>query len=68
MNATKKTTKKTTNLREGTSWLKRLDNQTHNVITQNRVGSDKSDAMLEVTKKNLHFQINWGSVYKGFFS
>ena len=27
------------NLREGTSWSNRMDNQTHNVITQDRVVS-----------------------------
>ena len=25
-------------------------------------------AMVTVTKKHLHFQINWDSVYKGLFS
>ena len=34
-----KTMKKTTKSREGTSWLWTLNNQTHNVITKNKVNS-----------------------------
>ena len=65
MNATTTTTTK--KLREGKSWSQRLDNQTHIIITQNRVGSVELTAMVTVTKKHLHFLIKWGSVYKGLF-
>ena len=44
-----------------------MDNQTHNVITQNRVGFGELTAMVTVAKNHLHWLINWGSVYKVFF-
>ena len=73
INATTTTTTPTTTTtttkksREGGSWSQRLDNQTHIIITQNRVGSGELTAMVTVTKKHLHFLIKWGSVYKGLF-
>ena len=54
-------------LKEETSISKRVENKTNYKITDNRVGSGELSAMVKVTKKHLHFQINWGSVYKGFF-
>ena len=53
--------------KEGTSWSKGLDNQTNDVIAQDRLGSGELNAIVTFSKKHLHFQINWGSVYKGFF-
>ena len=53
--------------REGTSWLESLDNQTYDIITQDIVYSIELTTMVTVTKNNPHCQINWGSVYKGFF-
>ena len=56
------TTKNTKKLREGTSWLWRLENQTHNVITQNRVVLGALTAMVTVSKNHLRCLINQGSV------
>ena len=65
MNVTMKTTKMEI-LRDGIYWSKSLYNQTHDLITQDRVGSGELTSMVTVTKKHLHCQINLGSVYKGF--
>ena len=51
---------------EGTSLLKRGDNQTHDKIRKDRMGSGELTAMVIFTKNQLHCQIKWGSVYKGF--
>ena len=59
--------KTTTKQKEGASSLKRLDNRTHYKITEDRVGSGELTSMVTVTKKHLHCQIKWGSVYRGFF-
>ena len=67
VDGTAMTTKKTTKNQEGTSLLKSQDNQTHNKITEYRVGSGDLIAMATVTKKHLHFQNTWGSVYRKLF-
>ena len=54
MNATTTTKTRKTKSREGTSSSNRLDNQTKNVITQDRVVSGDINAMVKVTKKHLH--------------
>ena len=68
MNSMMTTMTKIKKSKEETSWSKRLDNQTHDVITQYRVGYVDLTAMVTVTKKHLHCQFKWGSLYQGFFS
>ena len=68
MKSTTTKTKKTTKSREGTSWSKSMDNQTHNIITQNRVGSGELTVMATVTKSTYIAKLTGGQCTRDYLS
>ena len=67
MNTTVATTTNMKKSKEATYFSERLENQKNYKITESRFGSGELTTMVIVTKKHLYFQINCGSVYRGFF-
>ena len=44
-----------------------MEKQTHQNITEDGLGCGEFTSMVADTKKHLYYQINRGSVHKGFF-